>query len=280
MDPSTLSLGSPQHFTQGPLERPEPQVLELSLLGSSLTSPRNSCPKPSPPGGLSCAECEGWSLGLLSVGLGEEASEQTGSLLKTHFMAPPQTCRFITSQSGALTSWDCIHWTGSERIFGQVVFHLFPIRVTWPVVSDNLPGALPTEFSLRPVGASVWRVGSDPGDSKGRPGLRTWLLVHWVLRPGFSPSRGNKFCSAWALKGQVSAAHTPHVSRIWGTLYEERRVDNNNKLIDWSPRRSWLSWISPETKDRRGWRFPLFKVLLPVRVLGAGEGAVLTPLKV
>ena len=175
-------------------------------------------------------------------------------------MAPPQTCRFITSQSGALTSWDCIHWTGSERIFGQVVFHLFPIRVTWPVVSDNLPGALPTEFSLRPVGASVWRVGSAPGDSKGRPGLRTWLLVHlWELRPGFSPSRGNNFCSAWALKGQVSAAHTPHVSRIWGTLYEERRVDNNNKLIDWSPRRSWLSWISPETKDRRGWRFPAFQ---------------------
>ena len=49
MDRSTLSLGSPQHFTQGPLERPEPQVLELSLLGSSLTSPRNSCPKPFPP---------------------------------------------------------------------------------------------------------------------------------------------------------------------------------------------------------------------------------------
>ena len=41
-----------------------------------------------------------------------------------------------------------------------------------------LLGALPTEFSLRPVGASVWRVGSAPGDSKGRPGLRTWLLVH------------------------------------------------------------------------------------------------------
>ena len=152
----------------------------------------------------------------------------------------------------------------------------------WPVVSDNLPGALPTEFSLGPVGASVWRVGSAPGDSKGRPGLRTWLLVHlWELRPGFSPSRGNKFCSAWALKGQVSAAHTPQVSRIWGTLYEERRVDNNgNKLIDWCPRGSWLSWVSPETKDRRGWPFPLFKVLLPVWVLGAGEGAVLEPLKV
>lgn len=183
-------------------------------------------------------------------------------------MAPPQTCRFITSQSGALTSWDCIHWTGSERIFGQVVFHLFPIRVMWPVVSNNLPSALPTEFSLGPVGASVWCAGSAPGDSKGRPGLRTWLLVHlWERRPGFSPSRGNKFCSAWALKGQVSAAHTLHVSRIWGTLYEERRVDNNNnKLIDCSPQRSWLSWNSPETKYRRGWPFPLFKVLLPVGV--------------
>lgn len=40
MDPSTLSLGSPQHFTQGHLERPEPQVLELSLPGSSLDLPQ------------------------------------------------------------------------------------------------------------------------------------------------------------------------------------------------------------------------------------------------
>ena len=40
MDWSTISLGSPQPFTQGPLERPEPQVLELSLPGSSLDLPQ------------------------------------------------------------------------------------------------------------------------------------------------------------------------------------------------------------------------------------------------
>ena len=36
MDPSTLSLGSPQHFTQGLLWKPEPQLLPLSLLTSIL----------------------------------------------------------------------------------------------------------------------------------------------------------------------------------------------------------------------------------------------------
>ena len=35
-----------------------------------------------------------------------------------------------------------------------------------------------------------------------------------------------------------------------------------------------MSWISPETKDRRGWPFSLFKVLLPVGAVGAGEGTV------
>ena len=75
--------------------------------------------------GLSCAECDSWSSGLLSVGLGEEASEQTRNLLKTHFMAPPQTCRFITSSSGALTSWDCIYWNSSETIF----------KVKWKLLS-------------------------------------------------------------------------------------------------------------------------------------------------
>ena len=45
-------------------------------------------------------------------------------------------------------------------------------------VRQGPPGALPTELSLGPVGASVWCVGRAPGDSKGRPGLRTWLLVY------------------------------------------------------------------------------------------------------
>ena len=87
--------------------------------GCELTTCSREIPALNPPllRGLSCAECDSWSSGLLSVGLGEEASEQTGSLLKTHFMAPPQTCRFITSSSGALTSCDCIYWNGSETIF-------------------------------------------------------------------------------------------------------------------------------------------------------------------
>ena len=37
MDRSILSLASPQHFNQGLLERPEPRVLEISLLVLSLT---------------------------------------------------------------------------------------------------------------------------------------------------------------------------------------------------------------------------------------------------
>ena len=97
MDPSTLSLGSPQHFTQGPLERPEPQVLELSLLGSSLTSLRNSCPKPFPPERsqlcwvwglkLRAPECGSWGR---SIKINRELAEDS-------FMAPLQTSRFITS---------------------------------------------------------------------------------------------------------------------------------------------------------------------------------------
>ena len=96
MDPSMLSLGSPQHFTQGPLERPEPQVLELSLPGSSLTSLRNSHPKPSPPEmsqlcwvrglKLRAPECGSWGRSI-----------RTENLLKTYLMTLPQTCRFITS---------------------------------------------------------------------------------------------------------------------------------------------------------------------------------------
>ena len=42
------------------------------------------------------------------------------------------------------------------------------------------------------------------------------------------------------LKGASQCSPHTCVSRIWGNLYEERRVDhsNNNNLIDWSPRRS------------------------------------------
>ena len=36
------------------------------------------------------------------------------------------------------------------------------------MLSDNLP----TKFCLGPVGASVWCVGSAPGDSKERPGFK------------------------------------------------------------------------------------------------------------
>ena len=87
MDPSTLSLGSPQHFTQSPLERPELQVLELSLPGSSLTSLRNSHPKPSPPEmsqlcwvrrlKLRAPECGSWGRSI-----------RTENLLKTLFNGP------------------------------------------------------------------------------------------------------------------------------------------------------------------------------------------------
>ena len=44
MDPSTLGLGSPQHFTQGHLERPESQLLPLSVPGSHLDLPKKSLP--------------------------------------------------------------------------------------------------------------------------------------------------------------------------------------------------------------------------------------------
>ena len=42
---------------------------------------------------------------------------------------------------------------------------------------NDLTDALPTEFCVGPVGASVWFVGSASGDPKGVPRLRTWLLV-------------------------------------------------------------------------------------------------------
>ena len=121
MDPSTLSLGSPQHFTHGPLERPEPQVLELSLPGSSLTSLRNSHPKPSPPEmsqlcwvrglKLRAPECGSWGRSI-----------RTENLLKTYLMTSPQTCRFITSYSGDLTS----RGSYSLKFIGQVISICFP----------------------------------------------------------------------------------------------------------------------------------------------------------
>ena len=39
-----LGLGSPQHFTQGHLERPESQLLPLSVPGSHLDLPKKSLP--------------------------------------------------------------------------------------------------------------------------------------------------------------------------------------------------------------------------------------------
>ena len=55
--------------------------------------------------------------------------------------------------------------------------HVTSVR-TWPPQRPPHRGG--------PVGASLWCVGSAPGDSKGRPGLRTRLLVHlWELRPSF-----------------------------------------------------------------------------------------------
>ena len=39
-----------------------------------------------------------------------------------------------------------------------------------PGSGNDLNGALPTEFYVGPLGASLWCVGSAPGDCKGGPG--------------------------------------------------------------------------------------------------------------
>ena len=121
MDPSMLSLGSPQHFTQGPLERPEPQVLELSLPGSSLTSLRNSHPKPSPPERSQLCWVRGLKLRAPECGSWGRSIRKE-NLLKTYLMTSPQTFKFITSYSGDLTSMG----SHSLKFIGQVISICFP----------------------------------------------------------------------------------------------------------------------------------------------------------
>ena len=140
----------------------------------------------------------------------------------------------------------------------------------------------PQSLAIGAVRASVLFVLSAPGDSKVRPGWNTWapgyLCESSDKASVLGEAAGSAVRGGW--KGNVSAAHIFCVRRIFGCLYEERaRVDNKEKpqfvslvVADCSP-------ISPETKDRRGWLFQHFKALLPVAVLGAGEGAVPTPLK-
>ena len=129
----------------------------------------------------------------------------------------------------------------------------FPIKITWPVLSDNLP----TKFCLGPVGASVWCVGSSPRDSKGRPGLRTWLLVHlWDLRPGFSLRRGNSVGLAGFGPGKSVSSHHLCEQRVRSSLWGENNQETSSKAG--LQVGSSCSWISPETGQER-WVFSAFQ---------------------
>ena len=112
-------------------------------------------------------------------------------------------------------------------------------------------------FSLGPVWASVWRVGSAPGDSKGRPGLRTWLLVYlWELRPGFSPRRGRRVGLTGFGPGKSVSSHGLCEQRVRSSLWGE----NNQEISPQAGLRvgSDCSWISPETGQGR-WVFSAFQ---------------------
>ena len=121
----------------------------------------------------------------------------------------------------------------------------FPINITWP------------EFCLGPVGASVWCVGSSPRDSKGRPGLRTWLLVHlWDLRPGFSLRRGNSVGLAGFGPGKSVSSHHLCEQRVRSSLWGENNQETSSKAG--LQVGSSCSWISPETGQER-WVFSAFQ---------------------
>ena len=69
------------------------------------------------------------------------------------------------------------------------------------MLSDNLP----TEFCLGPVGASVWCVGSAPGDSKERPGFKDVAPGPSVRAEAWLQSEEALQCwSSWIWTGEVS----------------------------------------------------------------------------
>ena len=121
----------------------------------------------------------------------------------------------------------------------------------WPVLGKDLPGAFPRDFSLGPVGASVWCVGSTPGDSKGRPGLRTWLLVHlWELRTSFSLRRGCRVGLAGFGLGKAVSSHHLCEQRVRSSLWGE----NNQEISSQAGLQVGgdCSWIFPETGQEVG----------------------------
>ena len=126
----------------------------------------------------------------------------------------------------------------------------FHIRKTWPVSGNDLNDALPTDFYVGPLGASLWCVGSAPGDCKGRPWLRTWLLVHlWDLNPGVSLRRGSK--DALAPFGSRNSVNSHCLweqsvrSSLWG--------ENNQEITSQAGLHIGIdcSWISPDTGQKR-----------------------------
>ena len=125
-----------------------------------------------------------WSQGLYSPWNSPGQNTRVGSHSLLQGIFPSQGSNPDLPRCGQIL-YQLSH-QGSQNNLQPSGFHLFPIRAMWPVLGHDLPGALPTEFSLGPVGASLWCVGSAPGNSKGRPGLRTRLLVHLCeLRPSF-----------------------------------------------------------------------------------------------
>ena len=156
----------------------------------------------------------------------------------------------------------------------------FPTSITWWVFSSNITCALPTEsIDLR---GSICIV-LTPGDSKVRPCLSTraagFIGERCFQSLIFLPLERRRCLLYVGLEGVGPCSPLSLCcSRVFGPLCEGRahvgRKEKPHSLV------SMQELIIPESLFFKRLAFQRFKVLLPVRVVGTGEGAVLTPQKV